>query len=112
MKRAISSREWAALRRQVFDRDNGSCVVCGKTLDPDWWECHHRRYRSRGGRNELCNLVAVCPNPCHLTIHSRSYDALAVGWAVSRYGAGPELVPVLYADGCKRLLTNDIREAA
>jgi hypothetical protein len=95
------------IKRLVWVRDCGCCVVCGGALDPSWWECHHRRFRSRGGKDDLHNLIAVHPK-CHLErIHGDITTAEANGWAVSRYGDGPESIPVLYADGSRVLLTSE-----
>jgi 5-methylcytosine-specific restriction endonuclease McrA len=111
MKR-MSQHAWQELRRRVYDRDNGHCVVCGQWLDPDYWECHHRRYRSRSGKNELANLIAVCL-PCHTDrIHLQPRLSLQRGWSVSRFGVAPELIPVRYYDGTERTLHNTLESAA
>jgi hypothetical protein len=102
------------LKRAVWNRDQGCCVVCGAALSEDFWEAHHRRFRSRGGRDELVNLIAVCINPCHRQrIHLDVTGAAeAAGWAVSQFGVGPESIPVRYHDGRSVLLTNDMEKAA
>lgn len=104
--------QWSELRRLVWIRDGGRCVACGTYLE-EWWECHHRRYRSRRGHDELANLIALCPS-CHKTRVHEDYTGLAEvsGWSVSAYGDGPELIPVRYFDGESRLLTNDSEMAA
>jgi 5-methylcytosine-specific restriction endonuclease McrA len=105
------TKDWKRLRVQVFTRDGGACTCCGLGLGDDW-ECHHRRYRSRGGKNELANLIALCP-ACHRSAH-RDETALATGygWVVSQFGPDPADVPVRYADGSVRLLTNEPEASA
>lgn len=67
-----------ALRRQVRDRAEGSCELCGDRLGPVW-ECHHRKLRSRGGQDSVCNLVALC-GTCHRRCHSHVSWATAQGF--------------------------------
>jgi hypothetical protein len=55
-------------RGAVFDRADGRCESCGNPLN-DFWECHHRRFRSQGGLNESPNLVALC-QMCHNRAHA------------------------------------------
>jgi len=52
-----------SLREIVFARSKGYCEFCGKPL-PASWAIHHRKLRSRGGRDEVENLVALHHN-CH-----------------------------------------------
>ena len=112
MRPRPGQRKRAVIRAQVFIRDGGCCVPCGIPLDSESWECHHRRYRSRGGSDDLFNLIACC-QPCHADrIHGSPELALQRGWAVSQFGPGPELIPVRYADGREVLLSNDAEVAA
>jgi len=57
----------ARLRRQVLARDAGRCgnPRCHHGAD----HCHHIVFRSRGGKTELANEVAVCAT-CHALIHA------------------------------------------
>lgn len=112
-RKGAALRRWNRLKGKVFTRDGGRCVVCGHALSKGFWEAHHRRYRSRGGLDELCNLIAVCIHPCHRqSIHlDVTGVAEANGWAVSQFGAGPETIPVLYADGRSVLLCNESEAA-
>ncbi len=93
------------LRLAVYERDNGSCVICGRGVSFDWAEIHHRKYRSRGGRDELANLITL--DGCHKTAVHEDHTGLATanGWAVSRT-CEPADIPVRYADGSLRYLTN------
>jgi hypothetical protein len=49
-------------RRQVFDKCFGACAYCGTSLEFENsnWCPEHRMPRSRGGGNDLRNLVAAC----------------------------------------------------
>lgn len=99
--------KWQKLRGQVFIRDWGRCVVCGVTLNPNAWECHHRQFKSRGGKDVPQNLIACCLM-CHVPVIHEGDAALAsaMGWAVSAY-SDPRTIPVRYPDGRWWLLTAD-----
>lgn len=45
------------VRDAVHERAKGRCEGCGKIAP---LELHHRKYRSRGGKHTLANLVALC----------------------------------------------------
>lgn len=81
----------AALRQQVRDREGGCCALCTEPLGAVW-ECHHRKLRSRGGLDSVCNLIALCPL-CHRRCHSRVAWATEQGFIVSAYD-DPARVPV------------------
>lgn len=50
--------EWESLRQTVFNRDNYICAYCGEHIDnPD---CDHVIPVSRGGSNDIGNLVTAC----------------------------------------------------
>ena len=74
----------------VVDREQHSCVVCGKWLEPNGrgssWSIHHRR-RVRTD-NRMCNLVAVCGGAdvpgCHQEIHANVSQAEEAGWLVKK----------------------------
>lgn len=55
-----------SLAVQVFTRDGWKCRYCGfrETLDP-----HHIKFASRGGKDELDNLITLCRS-CHDGIHA------------------------------------------
>lgn len=66
-KRALEEKdELKAFRAAVLARDNWSCRRCG---DESGLQVHHRLPRSRGGKHEPENGVAVCAS-CHRLIHS------------------------------------------
>jgi 5-methylcytosine-specific restriction endonuclease McrA len=57
---------WQLVRAAVYNRDGGKCRVCQKALmlhsrDPyQEAHTHHVVYRSRGGTDEMSNLVTIC----------------------------------------------------
>jgi predicted restriction endonuclease len=84
-----------ALRRQLHGRANGRCESCDQPLGA-LWEAHHRKLRSRGGQDSICNLLALCAGNegCHRKWHARVRVATEHGFIVSAY-ADPASVPVL-----------------
>lgn len=74
----------------VTDREQHSCCVCGKWLEPDgrgkFWSVHHRR-RVRTD-NRMSVLIAVCGGAavhgCHQEIHDNVAKAQDAGWLVKR----------------------------
>jgi 5-methylcytosine-specific restriction enzyme A len=62
-------RELVEQLRQLYD---GECQICGwaprHQYGTELCEAHHVRWLSRGGEDELANLVLVCPNH-HRAIH-------------------------------------------
>lgn len=50
--------QWNALRKIVFERDGLVCRYCGDTDGP--FHCDHVVPISRGGANEMSNLVVAC----------------------------------------------------
>lgn len=63
---------WRALRQAVFERDGFACVYCGCLDD---LACDHVVPRSRGGLNDMENLVTAC-RPCN----SSKGDKLLSEW--------------------------------
>lgn len=51
----------SAVKKAVYIRDNGRCVLCGRPGDP--W-CHAVP-RSQGGLGREENVVTLCPD-CHM----------------------------------------------
>jgi hypothetical protein len=58
----LSPESWTGLREIVFERDNYTCQYCGYFGDE--LECDHVHPISRGGTNELGNLITSC-GPCN-----------------------------------------------
>ena len=52
------------IRFRVLDRDNYQCQVCDKTPSA---QVHHIIPRSKGGRDELSNLITLC-DKCHMLV--------------------------------------------
>ena len=53
------------LRDAVFERDNHTCQICGRSIkDGAILQAHHIRPRSEGGTNRMSNLLTVCTG-CH-----------------------------------------------
>jgi hypothetical protein len=93
-------------RRIVEQRSGFSCEGCGAT---EATEIHHRKYRSRGGGNEVANLIHLCGwgnhTGCHGVAHSAEGGEL--GWSCNSW-TDPALTPVLYR-GVMSWLTPDGR---
>ncbi len=55
------------LRRYIFERDNGLCILCNRVGQ----ECHHIIFRSRStvGTHKPNNLATLC-HDCHAVQHS------------------------------------------
>jgi len=50
-------------RKRVWDKTDGHCAYCGKKLDiTSAWHVDHIEPRSRGGTDNIGNLIASCPN--------------------------------------------------
>ncbi len=58
--RGISAAAYGKLRRRVFERDGGECIIChaGAT------DVHHVIFRSAGGADSMENCVSLCRS-CH-----------------------------------------------
>jgi hypothetical protein len=82
-----------AVRAIVLKRADGHCEGCG-LFGPT--ELHHRMFRSRGGKHDVSNLIALHGSGnhsgCHGTAHS-GYIGESLGWSI-RSGFDPLLVPV------------------
>lgn len=115
MTRRISRAPWQAprpvprkeeidpkLRRQVRDRAKGCCELCAQPLGPVF-QCHHRKLRSRGGQDSICNLVAL-DGRCHNRVHGHPAWATENGWMVASTD-DPATVPVALHDRAWRLLS-------
>ena len=53
------------LHRQVLDRDNWQCQLCGSRKN---LQVHHRKFRSRSGDDSEDNLITLC-HTCHTQAH-------------------------------------------
>lgn len=72
-----------ALRALVLVRAGHTCDICGIPLSLDDWECHHRRLRSQGGKDDAANLLAL-HHSCHQRAHNNREWARERGFIVHR----------------------------
>lgn len=99
-----------ALRAEVYARAGGRCELCGEQLG-QVWQAHHRKLRSRGGQDSVCNLVALDAH-CHRRVHGHSLWATEQGFIVASYD-DPATVPVaLHLERWVLLTLNGYRDAA
>lgn len=92
----------------VQQRANGYCEVCGGIARGNA-ALHHRKLRSRGGKDEVSNLIYIhheCHNLGTNSIHLNPAMAEDKGWMVPSWKE-PQESPMLYADGNFVLLNND-----
>ena len=75
------------VRYFVFDRDNYTCQVCGKSKDKIL-HTHHIVYRSLGGTDRADNLITVCTE-CHTSKNHKEggilYKWMKEGKKVKQY---------------------------
>ena len=63
----------------IGEQDIITCEVCGKQgrVDSGGFDIHHVVFRSRGGKDEIKNLMCLCRTPqgkgCHDKAHSEEY---------------------------------------
>lgn len=95
----------AEVRRLVWERCGGYCEVCGLGLSEDSFDFHHRKLKSRGGKDSAPNGLA-CHHFCHLvTVHNHPRISAEKGWMVSKYD--DELAVPISLGGSQFLLTAD-----
>ena len=58
-----------SIKNEVLLKQKYKCYKCKKTL-PARKHFHHKKPVSKGGKNTLSNIIAVCPN-CHSEIHHK-----------------------------------------
>lgn len=74
----------------VAERAGGICETCGCRPAE---QMHHRKYRSRGGTDDVHNLLHIC-HGCHGRAHTGEGEAL--GWSVPSWSHS-DFWPVLTA---------------
>jgi hypothetical protein len=88
----------AALRERnikIDRREDQRCARCGRVI----WENgsrHHRKFKSRGGGDEVSNGVLLCGSGttgCHGWAHANPDEAREAGFAVNSW-ENPKDVPV------------------
>lgn len=84
-KRLVSTET----KRDVWQRDNGNCVICWKTTDDHF---HHIKFWSQSihtkNRNDVDQLVLLC-NPCHHALHfewGNDYRQFCIDYIINYYG--------------------------
>lgn len=99
---------WKYLRELVIARCQGYCEFCGLVLSEDF-ALHHRKFKSRGGRDEVDNLIALhhnCHNMGTFSVHLNIKKATESGHVVSRH-AEPSNIPLRLPNGSLVTLTPD-----
>ena len=77
-KGAAFEREFAKRKRELLPNKCFACSVLAPPRLNDAATLHHVLPRSRGGTNDLYNLLPVC-DPCHKWAHANPTDAKALG---------------------------------
>lgn len=68
-----------AVQREVYERDNNTCRLCGWNMDrwrdddPRIFELHHVKEHAKGGTNKADNLIVLC-SKCHDDLHAGRVD--------------------------------------
>lgn len=88
----------AELRPKLYERCGGRCEWCVKPVEYETFEAHHRKLRSRGGLDDLANLVALCTDCHHRRVHLNPRSATRRGFMVSA-ADDPRLVPLSMMGG-------------
>jgi len=91
----------------VLQRAGNYCEACG--LPCSDFALHHRRLKSQGGKDEVCNLIAVhhmCHNLGTHSIHMRPKKAIDRGQICPSW-AEPSEFPLMLSDDSKVLLDNE-----
>lgn len=84
---------WSEARSLIYTRSGGLCEAGVSSRCSGVSEAaHHRKLRSRGGKDTASCLVAIC-NDCHTWIHLHPADATERGWMVPSW-ADPCETPV------------------
>ena len=92
--------DWKSIRNIVLARCKGYCEKCGGGLDENF-ALHHRKLRSRGGKDTPDNLVALhheCHNLGTNSVHLNIKMATERGLIVPSY-ATPSEFPLLLPNG-------------
>jgi HNH endonuclease len=71
---------WSHLRAIVYERDRGTCQVCGDAVDLNSYECGHIIDRIVGGSDRLSNLVCMCISCNRLKPLTETREAY-IAWA-------------------------------
>lgn len=102
------SKAFAELRALAMTRCGNRCEKCGKAL-PDSWALHHRKLRSRGGEDEISNLVALhheCHNLATDSVHFNPSKSEESGLMVGSW-QNPKEQPLTLPSGSIVILNNE-----
>lgn len=108
MRKSTRTRINKKLIELVQQRAGGYCEICGRVATESM-ALHHRKLKSRGGKDEVANLLWIhheCHNMGTHGVHNQIKEATAHGWIVNSW-ANPAQVPVLRPDGNLVILLND-----
>lgn len=96
------------IAQKVLDRAAGYCEKCGGGLG-EAYNLHHRKLKSRGGKDEVSNLIAV-HNSCHIqhkdSIHDNPGHSERMGYMCPSW-LSPADYPLVRPDGLQVLLLPD-----
>lgn len=56
------------VKQLLFSRYGKVCMICGKTFDKQYLQCHHIIEFSKGGKTDVENCAICCAN-CHAYLH-------------------------------------------
>jgi len=104
----LNSKQLQEAREVVKSRAGGYCEKCGKRLG-DSWALHHRKLRSRGGKDEYANFVALhheCHNTGTQSVHLNPSESERLGLIVGSWQR-PSDIPLTLPSGDIVLLTDD-----
>lgn len=76
--------QWGALREQALSRCRGYCEKCGRSV-PENFALHHRKLKSRGGKDTIDNLLVLhheCHNLGTNSVHLNIKEATEKGYIV------------------------------
>lgn len=97
-----------SIRRLAYARCKGYCELCGRQLATSF-ALHHRKLKSRGGKDEISNFVALhheCHNLGTHAVHLNVTKATESGHIVPSW-ANPSECPVILANGDSVILTDE-----
>jgi hypothetical protein len=99
------------VRQQVIERDDWTCLGCGKDIRSTYWySLQHRKARGQGGSNGPENIVLLCGSAtsqgCHLLCEARDPEMQARGLVVPSWN-DPLTTPVVLWTGRSVFLTTN-----
>lgn len=87
----LSDKEYAALCKEVLERDHWKCRSCGSRNN---LHVHHIVFRSQQGPDEKWNLITLC-NGCHEGVHKDVKDG-QYGLTIKITGPGAETLSTVW----------------